>query len=73
MIESVEVSLIVKTECKEVFKISLEDEASLWLLKKAKEKQVKKGYIKKVIKIGSENICKRYMYTGYEYLVYYSR
>lgn len=73
MMESMEVSLIVETKCKEVLEISSKDEASLWLLKKAKEKQIKKGHSEKVVKIGSENTCERYIHTGYEYLVHYSR
>jgi len=61
IIESIKISLIAKNKYKEVLEIFSEKKASPWPTKKAKERQAKKNHKKKLVKMKSKNLCKRYI------------
>ena len=69
-LEGAKRSQIVRSKYK---KVPLEDNIDHWPSKKTKEKQLVRYYRDIGIKIEGTNPCKRYVYTGQNYLVYNSK
>lgn len=63
-------SQVIGTKCK---KVNSEDEEEQWSFKKAKEKKLEKYHGNTRVKIGGDNLCKRYMHARQDCLVYNSK
>ena len=59
--ENIEIFVVEKKKRQEIIKISSKDKTGLQSLKKVKEKQIKKIYREKLMKMRGENPCNKYV------------